>query len=63
MATAMRVVGNKEGEGTKVTTTTTTAVAMTARVAGTDNNQLKAAADKKSDYIRCDPMQAYCCLV
>jgi hypothetical protein len=41
-------VGNKEGEGGKGATTITIA-------AGTDTNQLKAAAENKSDYIRCDP--------
>jgi hypothetical protein len=61
MASAMRAAGNKEGKGGKVATTTTTAVAATAIATGTDSNQMKAAADKKSDYIRCDPTPAYYC--
>ncbi len=58
MATAMRVVGNKEGQGCKAARMTTMAAATTTG-AGTDSNKLKAAADKKSDYIRCNSMQAY----
>ncbi len=58
---AIRVVGNEEGKGSKAAMMTTTAAAVTAKAAGKDSNQLKAAADKKSDYIRCDPTRAFYC--
>ena len=48
MAMAIRVVGNEESKGSKAATMTTTAAAVTAKAAGKDSNQLKAAADKKS---------------
>jgi hypothetical protein len=39
MATAMRVAGNKEGEGSKAAMMTTMAAAVAATAAGTYNNQ------------------------
>ncbi len=48
-------------DGVQVVMITTMAAATTAIVAGTDIIQLKMAADKKPDIIRCDPIRAYYC--